>query len=66
MAGARAAWRRSAAWTLLSITWAPVAGSAYHAGQITILYTGVLLAGMLLLRSRRAQLLVEPALAAGR
>ena len=54
-----------AAWTLLSITWAPVAGSAYHAGQITLLYTGVLLAGMLLLRSRRAQLLVEPALAAG-
>ena len=52
-------------WTLLSITWAPVAGSAYHAGQITILYTGVLLAGMLLLQSRRAQLLVEPALAAG-
>lgn len=54
-----------AGWTLLSITWAPVAGSAYHAGQITILYTGVLLAGMLLLRSERAQLMVEPALAAG-
>jgi O-Antigen ligase len=54
-----------AAWTLLSITWAPVAGSAYHAGQITILYTAVLLAGVLLLRSERAQLLVEPALAAG-
>lgn len=54
-----------AAWTLLSITWAPIAGSAYHAGQITVLYTGVLLAGTWLLRSRHAQLWVEPALAAG-
>jgi O-Antigen ligase len=54
-----------AAWTLLSTTWAPVAGSAYHAGQIVILYTGVLVAAVLLLRSQRAQPLVEPALAAG-
>jgi O-Antigen ligase len=54
-----------AAWTLLSTTWAPVAGSAYHAGQIAILYTGVLVAAMLLLRSQRTQRLVEPALAAG-
>ena len=27
-------------WTLLSITWAPIAGSAYHAGQLVILYAG--------------------------
>lgn len=52
-------------WTLLSITWAPIAGSAYHAGQLVFLYAGVLLAGILLLRDPRAQRTVEPALAAG-
>ena len=54
-----------AAWTLLSIAWAPIAGSAYHAGQLVMLYVGVLLAAMLLLRSPPAQRIVEPALAAG-
>jgi hypothetical protein len=54
-----------AAWTLLSITWAPIAGSAYHAGQLVMLYVGVLLAATLLLRSPPAQRIVEPALAAG-
>ena len=29
-----------AAWTLLSVTWAPIAGSAYGYGQIAVLYTG--------------------------
>jgi hypothetical protein len=53
------------AWTLLSITWAPIAGSAYHAGQLVALYVGVLLAAVILLRSPRAQRAVEPALAAG-
>jgi uncharacterized membrane protein YidH (DUF202 family) len=53
------------AWTLLSITWAPIAGSAYHAGQLVFLYAGVLLAAVLLLRDPRAQRAVEPALAAG-
>ena len=46
--------------------WAPIAGNAYHAGQIVVLYLGALLAAVLLLRrpaGRRA--LVEPALAAG-
>ncbi len=52
-------------WTLLSMFWAPIAGSAYHAGQIVLLYTGVLLASVLLLRGRGAQRIVEPALAAG-
>lgn len=53
-----------AAWTLGSITWAPVAGSAYHAGQIAVLYLGALLAAAMLLRGRW-QLAVEPALAGG-
>jgi hypothetical protein len=54
-----------AAWTLLSIVWAPIAGNAYHAGQIAFLYLGTLLAAALLLRSVRARRLTEPALAAG-
>jgi hypothetical protein len=54
-----------AAWTLLSIVWAPIAGNAYHAGQIAVLYLGVLAAATLLLRSGSAQRAVEPALAAG-
>src|SRR5436305_12767833 len=29
-----------AGWTLLSITWAPIAGSAHPAGQIVMLYAG--------------------------
>jgi hypothetical protein len=52
-------------WTLLSITWAPIAGSAYHAGQLVFVYAGVLLAAVLLLRDPRAQRAVEPALAGG-
>lgn len=52
-------------WTLLSILWAPIAGSAYHAGQIVFLYLGALVASMLLLDELPAQRLVEPALAAG-
>jgi O-Antigen ligase len=54
-----------AAWTLLSILWAPIAGNAYHAGQIAVLYVGGLAAATLLLRGRGAQRAVEPALAAG-
>jgi O-Antigen ligase len=54
-----------AAWTLLSITWAPIAGSAYHYGQIAFLYLGVLLAAALLLSAPRVMTLVEPALALG-
>ena len=52
-------------WTLLSITWAPTAGSAYHAGQLVMLYVGVVLAAVLLLRGHRVMRAVEPALAAG-
>jgi O-Antigen ligase len=54
-----------AAWTLLSIGWAPIADSAYHAGQIAVLYVGALVAATLLLATRGAQRAVEPALAAG-
>ncbi len=54
-----------AAWTLLSTVWAPIAGSAYHAGQTVFLYTGVLLAAAALLRPQTTRTMVEPALAAG-
>jgi hypothetical protein len=54
-----------AAWTLLSMTWAPIEGGAYHAGQIVVLYLGALVASALLLRGRGAERVVEPALAAG-
>jgi hypothetical protein len=53
-----------AAWTLVSFTWAPVPGSAYHAGQRVVLYAGVLLAATALLRPRSVRLAVEPALSA--
>ena len=54
-----------AAWTLLSMIWAPIAGTAYHDGQRVVLYAGVLLAAAVLLRAPSAQRAVEPALAAG-
>ena len=54
-----------AVWTLLSFTWAPIAGSAYHAGQRVVLYAGTLLAATALLRTSGAQRAVEPALAVG-
>jgi hypothetical protein len=54
-----------ALWTLLSFAWAPIAGSAYHAGQRAIMYAGALFAASLLLRDRPATRAVEPALAAG-
>ncbi|MDQ6732003.1 MAG: hypothetical protein M3022_17380, partial [Actinomycetota bacterium] len=54
-----------AAFTLLSVLWAPVAGTAYHAGQRVVLYLGTLVAAAALLQSPRAQRAVEPALGAG-
>ncbi len=53
-----------AAWTLLSILWAPLAGNAYHAGQIAFLYLGALVGSAMLFRGR-AGALVEPVLGAG-
>jgi O-antigen ligase len=54
-----------ALWTLASTLWAPIAGDAYGAGQIAMLYAGVLLAAAVLLRGPAAQRAVEPGLAAG-
>ena len=54
-----------ALWTLLSFTWAPIAGNAYHAGQRVILYAGALLAAAALLRRATVQRAVEPVLALG-
>lgn len=53
-----------AIWTLLSIIWAPIAGDAYHRGQILVLYLGALLGASMLLRSRAVRL-VESTLTAG-
>jgi hypothetical protein len=54
-----------AAWTLLSMLWAPVQGSAYHAGQIVVLYLGALLAAALLISGSGIRRALEPGLAAG-
>ena len=54
-----------ALWTLASMAWAPIVGSAYHAGQLVVLYTGVLVAACLLLASPVVRVWVEPALALG-
>jgi hypothetical protein len=54
-----------AVWTLASMAWAPVRGSAYHAGQLAFLYLGALIAATLLLRGRAAVRVLEPALLAG-
>jgi hypothetical protein len=53
-----------AAWTLLSVLWAPLAGSAYGYGQIAVLYTGVLLAAAILFTPAEVRSLPEPAMAA--
>jgi O-antigen ligase len=53
------------AWTLASMAWAPLAGPAYHAGQLVALYTGALLAAILLVRTSRVLRAVEPALVTG-
>jgi len=54
-----------AACSLVSIMWSPIAGNAYHAAQVVMLYLGTLIAAALLLGDRRMRPLVEPALAAG-
>lgn len=53
-----------AAWTLFSILWAPLAGNAYHAAQIDVLYLGALVGSAMLFGGRSGRL-VEPLLAAG-
>ena len=54
-----------ASWALISTGWAPITGSAYHAGQLVVLYVGVLFAATALLHEPRLGRAVEPALAAG-
>jgi hypothetical protein len=54
-----------AIWTLVSFSWAPVAGTAYHYGQRVVMYAGVLIAAGALLRGRASLRAVVPALAAG-
>jgi O-antigen ligase len=54
-----------AAWTALSIAWAPVAGPAVDATERLLLYTGALLVAGEVLRRPALQRAVEPALAAG-
>ncbi len=54
-----------AAWTLLSATWAPIVGDAYHRGQLAVVYAGALIAAGSLLRGRAGQRAVEPAVVAG-
>ncbi|MEA2167033.1 MAG: hypothetical protein QOF76_333 [Solirubrobacteraceae bacterium] len=49
-----------AAWTFASVTWAPVAGPAWDAGEIALLYLGVMAAAALLCGAE-----TEPALALG-
>src|SRR4051794_22215482 len=53
-----------AGWTLLSATWSPVAGPAYHDGQRVVLYAGVLIASVALLDTSAALRQAELALAA--
>ena len=54
-----------AAWTAISVAWAPLAGPAVDSAQRLLLYLGVLLASVAVLRDRRLTRAVEPALAAG-
>jgi hypothetical protein len=54
-----------AAWTMASMVWAPIVGSAYHAGQLAFLYLGILVASALLLAPPGVRAWVEPALALG-
>jgi hypothetical protein len=54
-----------AAWTTLSIAWAPEAGPAYHDGQRVFLYAGALLAAVALVRGRPTVRALELAVAGG-
>jgi hypothetical protein len=54
-----------ALWALASATWAPLAGAAYHQGQIVMLYAGGLIAAAALLQDDRGIRAVEPAVAGG-
>jgi O-antigen ligase len=52
-------------WSALSVSWAPLRGPAIEAVERLVLYSGVLLLAVGVLRTRAALRMVEPALAAG-
>jgi hypothetical protein len=54
-----------AAWTGLSVIWAPLRGPAFEDFQRLLVYVAVMFAGAALLRQRAAARAVDPALAAG-
>ena len=54
-----------AAWTGLSLAWAPLAGPAFHDAQRVVVYLGALAAAAALLYPRAAARAAEPVLAAG-
>jgi hypothetical protein len=54
-----------AAWSAISIAWAPLVGPAVDSVQRVLLYLGTLLAATAVLRDRGLARAVEPALAAG-
>ena len=54
-----------AAWSALSVTWAPLRGPATEAVERLVLYSGALLLAVGVLRTRAALRAAEPALAAG-
>jgi hypothetical protein len=62
---AAAALAALAAWTALSVAWAPLVSPAVDSAQRDVLYLGALLAATALLRDHAVARLVEPALAAG-
>jgi O-Antigen ligase len=54
-----------AVWSLVSASWAPIAGNAWGAGAIVVLYAGALLASAIAFTDRRARRAAEPVLALG-
>jgi O-Antigen ligase len=54
-----------AGWSLLSAIWAPIAGNAWAAGEIVVLYAGALLTAAVIFRDREARRAAEPAFALG-
>jgi hypothetical protein len=54
-----------AIWSLVSASWAPIAGNAWAAGEIVVLYAGALLASVVVFSDRAARRAAEPILALG-
>jgi O-antigen ligase len=54
-----------AVWSLVSAIWAPIAGNAWGAAGIVVLYAGALLASAIVFTDRQARRAAEPVLALG-